>query len=210
MPWRFITHQLEFDVLADLEDRAVLEQRLQRGERLAHRNLVLEQAAAEQVGRRRCDGRAARRRRGRASSPARSRRDRPASDRARWSWRRRRRCRPRAPRRSRLCSVGQVADADIGADVDLRGRRRASARSAASSDGGRRRRIGVARAAPSSAGARGAAGGSSPTPFGLRGSALPAPTSGPCASARLDLHRRPPRSPRGRCRSPRRRGGSAS
>ena len=64
MPWRFIDEPVVFDVLADLEDRRVLQQRLQRGQRLAERNLVFGSAAAEQVAGAGACGRAAHRRRG--------------------------------------------------------------------------------------------------------------------------------------------------
>ena len=100
---RVSTMPVVLEVLADLEDAGVLEQRLQPRERLAHRDLARQRgrAAEEVAGAFVAVAEAARSRPGPARSPARSRRARPAWSRARSSRCRRRRRRPRAPRRSR-------------------------------------------------------------------------------------------------------------
>ena len=191
MPWRFITHQVEFDVLPDLEDRGGL--RAAASARRAPRAPGSGPRAAPPPSRSAAPAAMGDRHIGGAAGP---RRQREADElglhrigRA-WSWCRRRRCRPRAPRRSRPASVGRSRMRDIGVDVDLRGDR------------------GLRRAAPrastaavaSFAGWRGAAASSRPShaarAAGMRRarsagrSAMPAPTSGPCASARVDRHRR--------------------
>ena len=124
MPCRFSTSAVVFQVLADLEDRRVFQQRLERGSasrigiwlsaspppsrsptpfcgRAAHSGRIFVPAGSADCRR----------------SPAKSRQARPASDRARWS-----RCR-RPPGRSRALgiqrsSVAEVADRLIGRMID--------------------------------------------------------------------------------------------
>ena len=203
MPCRFITHEVIFHVLRRPSGRSGPRAAASAAASASRIGIWSStSAAAEQVGRRRCGGRAAHRRRGRAVSPARSRRARPASDRASWSWCRRRRCRPRAPRAIQSCSVGRSRMRDIGAWCRSSTATAASERSAASIDGG----VGVAGCRRAALRLRRGRQPAGPGPATRRSRA----DIRSMRVGRVDRHRRRLDRRRGRCRSPRRRGASAS
>ena len=209
MPWRFITTRSNLTFWPILSTEGSSSSGFSSGERLAHRDLVLEQPAAEQVagagrvGERHIGGAARRRRQREADEVGLHRIERGGlgveGDDA---------C---------LARLGDpVGQRLAGRGCRHRRWRRSSRPSAASARSAARTRP-VSAAAPLAwrrrRAVRGAAIGARWPPLGLapaRRARAPAPTSGPCASsAALDLDGgRLDRRPR-RCRSPRRRGASA-
>ena len=187
MPWRLITTRSYFTFWTILRTDRSSQQRLQQRQRVADGDLVLGQAAAQQIALAGLVRRAAHRRRVRAAWPAKADESRPASGRARWS-----RCRERndaglARLRDPVGERRHVADADIGgerrtcaADRSFRARRRKQ-----------RGRLLRPLARVACAGPRSDAGACLRLlAASATAAVMPAPTSGPCASRRA---RPPPR-----------------